>query len=277
VTQERSSIRQFSVYGQLTPTLREGAGTVAAWLAPAVESAWRWGIAAVAIVLLSTLLAGAARRARAGRAGAGGGAPAPARAGTLLGATSVMAAAYVAVVLASRLLADPGIPLDERLLAPVMLLVNVGVATALAVLWRGWRAPMRVAAALLVTAWCAASASVLVDDAAYALETGSDYADVMWSGSRLIAWVRAHGAGRPLFTNYPTALYFHAGRMAKALPPAPTPAEARAFADTLAARHALVVAFARSSDFNARPDSWLRRIRVVPLVRAPDGAVYEVR
>lgn len=270
VTHEKSSIRALSVYGQLAPTLREGAATVVTWLAPAVAGAWwRRGIAAVAVVALAALMVVAARRIRAK------GAPL-ARAGALLAATGVTAGMYVAVVLASRLLADPGIPLDERILAPLMMLLETGAVTALAVEWRGWRAPARAAAAALVAAWCAGALSVEMDDARYALETGNDYADVAWSGSRLIAWVREHGAGRPLFTNYPTALYFHAGRMSRMLPAAPTPAEARAFADTVAARHGLIIAFDRSSEFNASPDSLLHLIPAVRVARAGDGAVYEV-
>lgn len=265
-THERSAIRRFSLYGELAPTFREGASTVAAWLAPGLADPWRAAAAAVVGGGAVILLASGIRRARGGS---------PAR--TLLGATAVVAACYAGVVLASRLLADPGIPLDDRLLAPLMLLVETAVATALGVSWRAWRAPARVVAVALLAAWSAASLAVSLDDARYALETGNDYADVQWSGSHLIGWVREHGAGRPLFTNYPTALYFHAGRMSRALPASPTPAEARAFADTVAARRGLIVAFERSSEFNPLPDSLLSMIPAVVVARAPDGAIYEVR
>ncbi|HEX6537297.1 MAG TPA: hypothetical protein VF041_22135 [Gemmatimonadaceae bacterium] len=265
-THERSAIRQLSLYGELAPTFREGAATIAAWLAPGLSGPWRAVAAGVVGVAMVALVVSAARRARGGS---------PAR--TLLAAAVVVGVCYAGVVLASRLLADPGIPLDERLLAPLVLLVEVAVAAALGAAWGAWRAPARAAAVALLVAWCAASAVVVVDDARYALETGDDYADVQWSGSRLIEWVRDHGRGRPLFTNYPTALYFHAGRLSRELPASPTPAEARAFADTVAARHGLIVAFERSSEFNALPDSLLSMIPAVAVARAPDGAIYEVR
>jgi hypothetical protein len=134
-----------------------------------------------------------------------------------------------------------------------------------------------VIAAALLLAWWGGSLATTSDDAEYALETGNDYADVQWSGSRLIAWVEAHEAGRLLFTNFPTPLYFHAGRTARLLPQTLTPKIVRAFADTLARRDGVIVAFERSSDYAARPDSLLRMLPVREVARFPEGGVWEIR
>jgi hypothetical protein len=304
------SIREISLYGRIGPTLREGAATIGRWLVPRPDvggaSWWGWwaiGGASLAAIALATRAAtraahpaparggwglgargarvaegprGAEVRTDAGVAAQGG---SPFLGKRLLGAAGLLALVYTVVVVAARLIADPGIPLDDRILAPLMLLVELAIVVALARAWpalHGGRAPLRAIAAALVVAWWGTSLAVTVDDARYALEVGSDYADITWRGSPLIAWVRDHAAGRPLFTNFPTALYFHADRFARLLPQGATPAVATAFADTVTARRGLIVAFAYSSDFTECPNALLRRLPVRAIARTRDGSVWVV-
>lgn len=262
------SIREISVYGQLGPTVHEGLATLTRWLAPALDGWWRRIVALAVAGLIVWIVAAGARTAWGERGGRGG------RAWRLMLAAGCLALMYAGLVMGSRLFADPGIPLDQRLLAPLLLLGELVIILALSTCWRRWRIPSRVAAALVVTAWAAAAASVTLDDATYALETGNDYADESWAGSSLIAWTRIHDSGRPLFTNVPAALYFHAARMARELPTDADSATLREFADTVRARNGLVVAFDVATAFVHRPDSLLARLPVVELVRLPDGSAY---
>jgi hypothetical protein len=291
------SIRQISVYGQLGPTIREGASTVASWLAPMLDGAWRIAAAALVFVAATMLVTLAVRRLRAwavipakpapdsdrgaGIHGPAGGSSydAESRTARLLAALALLATMYVGLIVASRLFADPGIPLDQRLLAPLILLVETAVIVALAVEWRAWRGArvwLRALAAVVLLAWWGASLSSTVDDARYALDTGSDYADASWRGSPLIAWVRAHADSHPLVTNFPTALYFHADRMSR-VPPEQTDARTlQSFADTLARRHALLVIFDRTSEFVPSTDSLVRKLPLTLVARESDGSVWEV-
>ncbi len=277
-------IREFSVYGQIAPTLHEGARTVVAWTAPLVGGLWRVIPAVIAAVAFVALGRDAARR-WAIRERVFGRRAAPAtsetaddRTSRAVAAIGVMAVCYVAVVVSARMFADPAIPLDERLLSPLMLLVIMAVVIAVGNGWRVWRRPARVAAAILLVAWCGASAWATAQQGSYAVDTGNDYADENWVGSPLIAWVRDHAAGRPLYTNYTTALYFHANRWSRALPQAPTRDTAQAVAEVVAREHGLIVAFNRSSQFAATPTALLQLVpqRVHLLVRTHDGAVYEL-
>jgi hypothetical protein len=190
-----------------------------------------------------------------------------------------MAVCYVGVVVGARLFADPAIPLDNRLLAPLMFLAALAVVSMVADGWSAWGRRGCVAATVLLGAWCSASGWVTAQEGIYALETGNDYADMAWSGSPLVAWVRDHAADRPLFTNHPTALYFHAGRWSRVMPMAPRRDSARAFADTVAARHALVVGFDASTRFAMSPTALLQLVpsSVRRVVRLADGAIYEIR
>lgn len=264
-------IREFSVYRQIAPTLHEGARTLAMWAAPALGGPWR---DAAALIVLAALVALAMDAVRHWRSGAG-----LAAAPRLAAALVLTAVCYVAVVVSARLFADPAIPLDDRLLAPLTLMVAVAVATATVDGWRHWGHRGRTAAAVLLGAWCVGSAWTSTQNGLYALGTGNDYADVGWSGSPLVAWVREHGAGRPLFTNHPTALYFHAQRWSRVMPTLARPDTARAFADTVASRNGLVVAFATSTEFTASPTALLQLVRhsVRLVARTRDGAIYELR
>ncbi len=236
----RSAVRHFSLYGAIGDTLREGGGTIVAWLAP--------GLVAPASVIVSVVIVVAVGvTAFIGhRASAIEGADARSTMrDALLKACGLLIASYMALILLARMVADPDIPLDDRLLAPAIALVMVAAVVAIA----GWRhaAPRAVgvlgAAALL---WAFGSFLVTRDAVRYALRTGSDYADICWSGSPVTAWVREHGAGHALFSNAPIALYFQSGRLAREMPDEMQADSLRAFADTLIARNSYVVVFDRS-------------------------------
>ena len=282
VETQGEGIRHFSVYGQIAPTLREGVRTLSGWSAPLVDGAWRAIPAIIAVCALAVLARDVLRRWNVRDRVLGKRAAIPddgaGRSRLVVAATLVMAACYVAVVVTARLFADPAIPLDERLLAPLMLLVMVALVVALADGWRVWHRSARIAAAVLFAAWAGASAWATAQEGSYAVETGNDYADLSWFGSPLIAWVREHGEGRTLYTNYPTALYFHANRFSRTLPQAPRPDTARAFADTVAQEHGLIVAFNRASRFAASPTALMQLVPppVHVVYRTYDGAIYEL-
>jgi hypothetical protein len=237
----RSAVRHFSVYGAIGDTLREGGGTIVAWLAPGLVAPAGVIVSVVFVVAIAVVAGlGVRRSALEGGSDARGTMP-----DALVKACGVLIVAYMALILLARMVADPDIPLDDRLLAPAIALVMVAVVVAVA----GWRhaAPRAVgalgAAALI---WAYGSFVVTRDAVRYALRTGSDYADICWSGSPVTAWVRDHGAGHALLSNAPIALYFQSGRLAREMPDEMQADSLRAFADTLVARNSYVVVFDRS-------------------------------
>jgi hypothetical protein len=177
-----------------------------------------------------------------------------------LAAVATLAICYVAVLVASRLLADPGIPFDERILVPLFLLVAIGGAIAVAAWWRAAGRIARGIAAVLLLGWFVASFRATEDDVAWLLENGSDFAQAQWTASPLLAWARTNATGRPLYSNWPAAIVFHLYRAAHEVPNDSATALLRDFADTLRARGGVVLAFDQPS-----PD----QIGVAALARAP--------
>ena len=278
------AIRRFAVYTRdLDATLWRGGVTLRDWLVPDPDS-WnepvshRGALALAAAVVLLALALGGARRAWTNRA-----APDDAHAEAprvdawrLLVACGVLLACYLGMILVSRLLADPAIPLDERILAPALLLVMVMAATTLALWWDAPRSTLaRIAVCGALLGWFAASASATNVDAYYALTHGSDFAGEEWRRSELLEWARTQGARHPLYSNWPAAVYFHLHRPARDVPRYDDPAGLAAFADTLRAHDGRVLAF----DVAAKDCATSRMLTQLPglhvVARGVDGVVLE--
>lgn len=253
-----SAIRKISVYGALASTLREGWRTTSAWLVPGMgEGLGIFVAAAVAVLVVIALWESRPLRAR----------QKPALAAVLL------AACYIGLVLASRLIADPGIPLDDRLMAPLLVLLEVALVLIVAPAWRRWPVPARILVALLVTAWWGAALRVSSTSARYAVNTGNDFAEDCWRDSPIVAWVRANGSGHALFTNVPEPLYFHSARLAHELPDEADSATLRRFVDTLSARHGLVIAFDETCGVLNKRDSVIGRLPLHEVASMATGRV----
>jgi hypothetical protein len=253
-----SAIRKISVYGELSSTLREGWRTMSAWLVPGMgEGLGIFVAAAVAVLVVVALWESRPLRAR----------QKPALAAVLL------AACYIGLVLASRLIADPGIPLDDRLMAPLLVLLEIAMVLLVAPAWRLWPVPARILVALLVAAWWGAALRVSGTSARYAVGTGNDFAEDCWRDSPIVAWVRANGGGHALFTNVPEPLYFHSARLAHELPEESDSAMMRRFVDTLAARHGLVIAFDETCGALNKRDSVLGKLPLREIATMPTGRV----
>ena len=245
------SIRALGPYGGLGDTLAMGFSTIVAWLVPLTSDDTLPARSWIALLVLAVLTIVVARGALAARRTAAAG---------VLAALATLAICYVAVLVASRLLADPGIPFDERILVPLFLLAAIGVAIALGAWWRAAGRMARAVAAILLVAWFAASLRASEDDVEWILENGSDFAQAQWTASPLLAWARANAPRGPLYSNWPAAIVFHLHRAAHEVPNDSTAALLGAFADTVRVRDGIVLAFDQPS-----PD----QIGVSALARAP--------
>jgi hypothetical protein len=207
-----SSIRELALYGNLGKSIHEGATTLTSWLVPDADGALdpadamphRRAIAAVAgallVVVVLTGTVRALRRHRTGRTGAGDDASDPTAALRLLAASTLLVACYLALLIVSRLIADPGIPFDERILSPVIVLGTTIAATGIALWWRSTRAELpKIALCGALLGWWFGAASTTWVDASYVMAWGSDFGGDQWHRSELLAWAVQQLADRALF------------------------------------------------------------------------------
>lgn len=271
------AVRNFSLYGQLSSTLIEGAATVSAWLVPLVAAPLNsW----VAVILIAALVIKGAPSALRLRPWAALFARGPRAEGPqLIMAAALLTLCYLGLVLAARVIADPDIPLDERLLSPAILLVTVIIVTAAMIWWERVQRKWQIAAAVAGAVWLVLSLSVTGDSVRYALDNGNDYADKCWVASPVVGWVHDHGAGHPLVSNAPIALFFQAGRLAREMPDDGIPADSmQMFRDTLAARRAYVVLFdEQCASTIEQPDSLVKKLGLEAEARLRSGVIWRAK
>ena len=266
LTRDTGAIRRLGPYGGMAETIHVGASTVVAFLVPLTSDdslPGRYWIALVVLLAISYLLAQGARRV-----------PSRSVARSTMVAAAIFAASYLVVLLASRLLADPGIPFDERLLVPtfVLLIIAVGVATPAG--WRTARRRARVICATLLLAWLGMSFRATQDDVAWAMENGQDFTQTQWTSSPLLAWARVNASRRPLFTNWPPAVFFHLHRAAHEAPNEASDTVLKSFADTVRARNGVVLAFDQLNPDFIGPEELKRAVGLQELARFPDGIIF---
>jgi 4-amino-4-deoxy-L-arabinose transferase-like glycosyltransferase len=260
-----ANIRTIATYGGFFDTVRMGFDTIVAWIVPLMSDQTLPGrewIALAGVIALAFVVGSGYRAARGSIAG------------IAIAAGLTTAASYVGVLVASRLIADPNIPFDNRLLSPLFVLVAIIVAIATHEWWLRHRLPARVVCAVLVLAWFAASVTVTQDEVSWALENGQDFAQAEWSNSPLLAWVQSNAAHKPLYTNWPAAVFFHLHRTAHELPGDSTADVLRAFADTLRARNGVVIVFDQPSPDQIGATALQRSSGLRQIARVTDGSVF---
>jgi hypothetical protein len=275
------AIRHFAVYtAGLGATLAQGGETLAGWLVPDPDASVMtmprhgWVALAAGVLLLLVAIAGARHAWRVVHATPADAGPAPLSARRLIEASVVLMGCYLGMIAVSRLFADPTIPLDNRLLAPVLLLATAIAATTIALWWRGAHSALaRIAVAGALLAWWSASASVTYADAEYALEQGSDFAGEQWRRSELLAWARTSSTRQPLYTNWSAPVYFYLHRPSRQVPLRDDETALAAFPDTLRARDGRALLFDVAGDEYATATQLLSTGRLRVVARLSDGVV----
>ncbi|MEP7000080.1 MAG: hypothetical protein ABI969_06360 [bacterium] len=272
-----SEIRKFALYGNLGPTFAQGGKTLIAWLIPYRADPqdalpYRATLALAAGCALALLVGIGAWRAWSSARERGD--QQHRLAWRLFRAASLLMICYAGIVGASRILADPEIPLDQRMLAPALVLVMTMGAVGLTLWWRSTRLQVaRVAVAVALFVWWCAAALATRADSRYVMRWGSDFAGEQWRQSELLAWARTAGADKPLYTNWPAAVYFYLHRPSHEIPKQSDASTMAAFADTLRAHGGRVLLFNVPAELLAPNDSLLNAPGLQTINELRDGAV----
>ena len=274
------SVRTLGLYAGLGATAADGARTVAAWLVPIDLGRWHSPMFAVSLAAALVIFTTSWRALRIAEVSRDTAAIAAShRVQSVFEASAWVGTAYFIFLTLSRLFADPLIPFDERLLCPLLLLGEVALAVLVPVWWRMERSTTaRAGVGIVLSLWFLSSAVVTVHVMAVARDDGGDFAGIDWRDSPTVAWVRASDGGlnRVLYTNWPAALYFQAGRASHELPAGLDALTLRRFGDRLGRTHGVVVGFVVASPDAASPDSLARAMGLHEIARFDDGSVWEL-
>lgn len=266
-------IRDVGLYtAGLGNTLLGGMHTIERWLAPGVDPESARAAAAIAVSLALGALA--VRTARAARRGL-----LKANELRVFRATTMVVACYLLVVGASRLLADPGIPLDERILAPVFLIAALMLGVALAAFWRASfleRRGVVIFTVGLTASWMWGSLDVSTGYVNDFRTDGGDLAGRDWAASPLVQWAARARPGTPLYSNWPAAVWFHTGRATHELPSELDSSTVLEFRSKLEREHGAVLSFRVRAEDYAPPDSLAALAGLLAVERWPGGTIWRV-
>jgi len=120
------------------------------------------------------------------------------------------AASYTCTVILARTVADGGIPFDQRIFAPVVMVALVMLSRSVTVAGLTGR--------VAATVWIATRALVTLAFVASVTRTGQGYGSVEWRESAMVAYVRALPADTPLYATDAAGLRYAAGRAATDIP-----------------------------------------------------------
>jgi hypothetical protein len=270
-SEDAEKIRDVGLYTTgFGETLRGALATIARWLAPGVNSDAARTMAAIAMfAAIYTLVFRTLRAARRGML--------PASELRAYRATAIVGVSYVFVIVVSRLVADPGIPFDERILCPLMFLVALRAGVALAAFWRTSFVTHR--GIVLLTAgvfasWIWGSEEVSAALVADLHADGGDLAGYQWTASRVVAYALHAAPSTRLYSNWPSAVWFHTGRATFEIPSDLDSATVREFRAKIEREHGALLSFNLKAEDYAPPDSLAALAGLVPVDRWPDGTVW---
>jgi hypothetical protein len=248
----------------LGEALAQAAGAVAFTLAPALDDT-PWLIP-VAVLVLVLVIAALAWNSRLGLE------PAERSLHIVLG---LFGTCYVGVVVAAKVFVGHDIPLDLRILSPLMLCATLALVVALRKGMARWPVPVRAIATLVVAGWLTGavlSAKELADDIGV---NGYDFAERNWKESETLSWLRREGAGYALYSNHPVPIYYYLHRPSRDLPGTLAPDSLRRFAARFAAAPAALVVFSDTTWRSALPGDLLAsRLNLRAAARLNDGTIW---
>jgi hypothetical protein len=245
-------------------TLRQGADELAFTLAPGLDDTpWLAPAALLVAVLAVVVIAWSRRRGLDPRARA------------MHQVAGLVASCYLGLVILAKTFVGHGIPLDQRILSPLLLCGALALVPAVRLGLARWPPAVRLLAWLGIAAWLGGalvSVKDLDDDISV---NGYDFAESGWRHSETLAWLRREGAAFALYTNHPVPIYYYLHRPSRDLPARLAPDTLRQFAERFAARPSALVAFADTTWGDAVPARILAQaLSLREAAHLADGTVW---
>lgn len=257
------TIRRLGFYGEPGRNVQQLALLLRQWLLPASENIGLWAVGLVAV-------AGVAVLVLAARRGIWRDVP---RARLLLRAMVLFSGCYLAVVVGSRMFADPRIPFDDRMLAPVLVFVTVAFAASAVELARWGGHWGLIVLTVAVAAWSVPAFLQARGLVSLVNQRGMYFTFMGWTVDPVLRWVENEsGAYDRIYTDDPALVYFQTGRHARALPLVGEDLEA--FRGRFREAPAAVVILYPPQVGNLPDEDFVQLLGLRTVVRTRLGAVY---
>ncbi len=268
--------------GNVSEAADEVVHTVSGQLVPLATAFPVWVRVDIALVLLlgvAALIVASIRGARREAAPAAPAAPAVTAqrlATRIILASLTIAGSYATMLVYARLFVGSGIPLDDRLLAPLVLSIGIAALLALHASLRAASTRTRSFAFAACFCWLAAAGSQSYFDVASLLADRDDYGSDYWTGTEAAEWLRTSGRGYALFSNDPVATYFITGRSSRMVPPRFGSATAPDFLMRLRATNGVLIEYPNPLEDMVDARELARQVGLCIVVTSEMGIVWRL-
>ena len=265
--------------GNLSAAGDEAVHTVSTQLVPLLTAFPAWVRVDSALVLLlgvAALLVASIRGARRAAAADAPAVVAQHRATRTILASLTIGCSYAVMLVYARLFVGSSIPLDDRLLAPLVLTIGIAALLALHTRLRAATLRTRSFAVAACFCWLAAAVSQSYLDVASLLEDRDDYGSDYWTGTEVADWLRSSGPAYTLYSNDPVATYFITGRPSRMVPTRFGSATAPDFLMRLRATNGVLVEYPQALDDMLDARELARQVGMCTVVTSETGIVWRL-
>ena len=191
-------------------------------------------------------------------------------------ASLTIAGSYAAMLVYARLFVGSSIPLDDRLLAPLVLTIGIAALLALHTRLRTASTRTRSFAFAACFCWLAAAVSQSYLDVASLLEDRDDYGSDYWTGTEAADWLRTSGRLFALYSNDPVATYFITGRPSRMVPTRFGSATAPDFLMRLRTTNGVLIEYPQPLEDMVDARELARQVGMCIVVRSEVGIVWRL-
>jgi hypothetical protein len=230
-------------------------------------------LAIVTLTAICALLVFALRRARATTTPSN---PKPANTmpSTVLHASLLISACYLAMLTYARLFVGGSIPLDDRLLAPLFLVLGLATLVSLQQWLMAQSSVVRRVARGAAALWLVLAVRQSVMAVRSVLADRDDYGSEYWTDTPVADWMRREGRAYTLYSDDPVGTYFVSGRPSRSLPQMQGADTITVFGALLRSTHGAIIDYPQSFDESADAGVIARALGMCLVVASEDGNVW---
>jgi len=193
---------------------------------------------------------------------------------SVLHASLLIGVCYLAMLMYARLFVGGSIPLDDRLLAPLLLVLGLATLVALQQ-WLSTQAPpMRRTGYVLAGCWLVLAVRQSVLGERSVLADRDDYGSEYWTDTPVADWLRGPGRAYTLFSDDPVGTYFVTGRPSRTVPPMLVADTTVIFGALLQNTHGAIIDYPQSFDNEADAGLIARALGMCLVVASEEGNVW---
>ena len=193
---------------------------------------------------------------------------------SVLHASLLIGVCYLAMLTYARLFVGGSIPLDDRLLAPLFLVLGLATLVALQQ-WLSRQAPRtRRAGHVLAGCWLVLAVRQSVLSERSVLSDRDDYGSEYWTDTPVADWLRGPGRAYTLFSDDPVGTYFVTGRPSRTVPQMLVADTTAIFGALLQNTNGAIIDYPQSFDDEADAGLIARSLGMCLVVASEDGNVW---